>query len=61
MKAAELDQVYTELCYTLNAVGEDKTPLFLAMLSLSLMSRLEDSAEAIALIRQAWQQIDATG
>lgn len=61
MNAPDLDQIYTELCYTLATIGEDKAPLFLAMLSLSLISRQENVTEVQALLRQTRQQIDATG
>ena len=61
MNAANLDQVYTQLCYTLAEVGQEQAPLFLSILSLALISRFEHAEEVLPLIQQAQQQLHATG
>ena len=48
-----LDQIYSALAEATARVGEAHAPLFLATLSLSLMARQSDTAEALALIAQA--------
>ena len=48
-----LDQTYTALAEATARVGETKAPLFLATLSLALLSRQTDANEALALIAQA--------
>jgi hypothetical protein len=48
-----LDQTYTALAEATARVGEAKAPLFLATLSLALLSRQADAGEALALIAQA--------
>lgn len=48
-----LDQTYTALAEATARVGEARAPLFLATLSLALLSRQADAAEALALIAQA--------
>ena len=53
MTEPELDQTYTALAEATARVGEAKAPLFLATLSLALMTRQTDAAEALALIAQA--------
>ena len=53
MTEQELDQSYSAVCAALSGLGPDKAPLFLAMLSLSLMSRAPDAATVLALIEQA--------
>lgn len=52
----DLDTSYTALCEAVTRVGEQKAPLFLAILSLSLLSRQSNSNEALALIAQAEAQ-----
>ena len=52
-QAGDLDQAYTALAEAAARVGEAKTPLFLATLSLALLSRQADAGEALALIAQA--------
>jgi len=52
MTESQLDQTYTALAQATARVGEAKAPLFLATLSLALMTRT-DAAEALALIAQA--------
>ena len=51
--ADHLDQTYTALAEATARVGEAKAPLFLATLSLALLSRQADAGEALALIAQA--------
>ncbi|MFC5523558.1 hypothetical protein [Polaromonas jejuensis] len=53
MTESQLDQTYTALAEATARVGEAKAPLFLATLSLALMTRQTDAAEALALIAQA--------
>jgi hypothetical protein len=53
MTDADLDTTYTALCRALGTVGEQQAPLLLAMLSLSLLGRLEGAAQALPLIEQA--------
>lgn len=48
-----LDQTYAALAEATARVGEAKAPLFLATLSLALLSRQSDAAQALALIAQA--------
>lgn len=48
-----LDQIYTALAEATARVGEARAPLFLATLSLALLSRQADAGEALALIAQA--------
>ncbi len=48
-----LDQTYTALAEATARVGAAKAPLFLATLSLALLSRQTDATEALALIAQA--------
>ena len=52
-QAGHLDQTYTALAEATARVGEARAPLFLATLSLALLSRQADGAEALALIAQA--------
>jgi hypothetical protein len=49
----QLDQTYAALADATARVGEAKAPLFLATLSLALLSRQADAAQALALIAQA--------
>jgi hypothetical protein len=51
--AGHLDQTYTALAEATARVGEARAPLFLATLSLALLSRQADGDEALALIAQA--------
>jgi len=53
MTDADLDTTYTALCRAMGEVGEAQSPLLLAMLSLSLLSRLDSTAQALPLIEQA--------
>jgi hypothetical protein len=49
----DLDNSYTALCNALNNVGEENSQPFLAMLSLSLIARADDSNAVVALIENA--------
>lgn len=53
MNNEELDQVYTSTAQSLTRVGESRAPLFLSILALSMLSRLSDAREALALLAQA--------
>jgi len=53
MNSTELDTAYTALAHALTRVGEERAPLFLSMLCLSLMSRNPDVGQVLALIEQA--------
>lgn len=53
MTDADLDLSYSALCEALTRVGEDKAPLFLSMLCLSLISRLQQTDEVLPLMAQA--------
>jgi len=53
MNDQQLDQTYSALCQALASVGEDKAPLFLSMLCLSLVSRMDDADQVQALISRA--------
>ena len=52
-QTGNLDQVYTALAEATARVGEVRAPLLLATLTLALLSRQPDVAEALALIAQA--------
>jgi hypothetical protein len=49
----ELDEVYTQACYTMTEVGEAKTPLFLARLALLLMKEVGDVGRVRGAIEAA--------
>ena len=53
MTEHDLDQTYTVLSESLTRVGEDKANLFLATLSLALLSRQPDATAVLPLITQA--------
>lgn len=53
MNSTELDTAYTALAHALTRVGQERAPLFLSMLCLSLMSRNPDVGQVLALIEQA--------
>ncbi|CAB3915887.1 hypothetical protein LMG26858_05008 [Achromobacter anxifer] len=53
MNNDELDQAYTAMAQALTRVGEQQAPLFLSILSLSLLARLTDARDAAALLAQA--------
>lgn len=56
MTEAHLDRSYSALCEALTRVGEDKAPLFLSMLCLSLISRLQTADELMPLMEHAERQ-----
>jgi len=53
MTDQDLDTCYTALCSAIDRVGEQRAPLFLSMLALSLLARQPDAEAALPLIRQA--------
>jgi hypothetical protein len=59
MTDAELDRAYTALCETLAGVGQAQAPLFLSMVCLSLMSRLQSADQVLPLIANARAQCAA--
>jgi hypothetical protein len=56
MTDQDLDRSYTALCQALAAAGEDRAPLFLAMVCLSLMARCERAEDVLPLIARAQAQ-----
>lgn len=56
MTEQDLDTSYTALCNAVTRVGEQRAPLFLAMLALSLLARQGSCDEALSLIAQAEAQ-----
>ena len=56
MTDADLDRSYSALCEALTRVGEDKAPLFLSMLCLSLISRLQQADDVLPLLAHAERQ-----
>ena len=53
MNAAELDELYTELCRGLSERGEADTPMILARLALLLMGEVDDPGRIRAAIQEA--------
>lgn len=53
MTDTDLDTCYTALCRAIADVGQEQAPLLLAMLSLSLLSRLDGADAALPLIHRA--------
>nr|MBF0685433.1 hypothetical protein [Pseudomonas sp.] len=53
MTEQDLDTSYTSLCEAITRVGEQRAPLFLAMLSLSLIARQPNANDVLSLIAQA--------
>ena len=53
MSPENLDTSYTALCKALGDVGQDKAALFLAMLSLSLMSQSNAPDAVMQMIAEA--------
>ena len=49
----QLDEVYTEACRALTALGADKTELFLARLSLVLMREVGSRERILAAVETA--------
>jgi hypothetical protein len=60
MTDQDLDKSYTAMCNAMNDAGETNTQQFLAMLSLSLMARVDNVEEVLALIENARVQCDAS-
>lgn len=56
MTDADLDRSYSALCEALARVGEDKAPLFLSMLCLSLVSRQQHADDVLPLVAHAERQ-----
>lgn len=56
MTDTDLDQSYSAVCEALSQVGEARSPMFLAMLCLSLMSRFERADQVLPLIANALAQ-----
>lgn len=53
MTEQQLDELYTQTCHAMTALGAEKTELFLARLSLLLMQAVDDPARIRALIASA--------
>ena len=53
MNANQIELLYAALAESIARVGESKTPLLLATLSLDLLSRHADAGAALDLILQA--------
>ena len=51
--AHQLDQTYTALAEAIARMGEARMPLFLATLSLALLSQQRSGVDALVLIAQA--------
>lgn len=58
MTDADLDKSYTALCAAITRVGEERAPLFLGMLAMSLISRLDRADEVLPLIARVEEQAD---
>lgn len=56
MKPDDLDTSYTALCKALGEVGQENTALFLAMVSLSLMSQSNAPNAVLQMIAEARSQ-----
>ena len=52
MTDTDLDRSYTALSQALSQVGEDRSQLFLAMLSLALLARAERADDVLPLLDQ---------
>lgn len=53
MNEPDLDQTYTALCEALAGVGQAQAPLFLSIVCLSLISRMDNAQPVLALIASA--------
>lgn len=58
MTDADLDKSYTALCEAISRVGEERAPLFLGMLAMSLISRLDRADEVLPLISRVEEQAE---
>lgn len=56
----DIDTVYTHLCTTMTALGEDNASSFLARFALLAIGRLDDGEAAIELIDAAAAGISTT-
>lgn len=59
LNADELDEVYTRACYVMTDLGEAKTELFLARLTLLLMKEVGDAPRILAAIEAAKEGMPA--
>ncbi len=59
MTSEEIDLAYSSLCEAMSRVGETRSPLLLAALCLSMITRHDNLAEVQALIQQAEAACDA--
>jgi hypothetical protein len=57
MTDAELDNVYTTLCKTMTALGEDKAQLYLARFALLAISKLDNAEVSLSLVKEAGDNI----
>jgi len=55
MNDQELDQCYSALCEALSRQGQAGASLFLSMVCLSLISRMDNAGQVLPLIAQAQQ------
>lgn len=53
MTDQDLDQCYSALCEALARQGQDRAPLLLSMVCLSLISRMDYASQVLPLIAQA--------
>jgi len=53
MNEQDLDHTYTALCQAMAEVGEQRAPLFLSMVCLALISRMDRADEVTPLIESA--------
>lgn len=53
MNDHDLDLAYSALCEALAEVGEQRTPLLLSMVCLSLISRMDHAQQVLPLISSA--------
>lgn len=53
MTDQDLDKSYTALCEAITRVGEQRAPLFLSMLALSLIARASCADDVLSLITQS--------
>lgn len=52
MTEQDLDKSYTALCEAITRVGEERAPVFLGMLAMSLISRHDKVDDILPLIAQ---------
>ncbi|MFO1318035.1 MAG: hypothetical protein U1F52_00270 [Burkholderiales bacterium] len=57
MNDDDLDRLYTRMCNVMTAVGEPRTPLFLARFALLAMDAIGDAATVEKLISQAAESL----